>query len=71
MSLSAHSSDPNIHNCIEAGHLESTKFLIDSDISLIDTIDDVYGRTPLIICSFKKSDSHFKTAEFLIESGCE
>ena len=66
----AYTSNQSIHQCVEFGDFESTKFLIDSDINLIDTIDDVYGRTPLIICSFKRSDSHFKIAEYLIECGC-
>jgi ankyrin repeat protein len=61
----------NLHQCVESGDLDSTRNLIESDINLIDTIDDVYGRTPLIICSFKKNDSYFKIAEYLIECGCK
>lgn len=64
------SPPPSIHQFVESGNYESTKHLIESDISVIDTLDEVYGRTPLIICSFKKSDSHFRIAEFLIECGC-
>lgn len=62
---------PSIHQFVETGNYDAAKHLIESDISVIDTVDDVYGRTPLIICSFKKSDSHFKIAEFLIECGCK
>ena len=70
-SSSTTSISSNIHQCVESGDLDSTRNLIESDINLIDTIDDVYGRTPLIICSFKKNDAYFKIAEYLIECGCK
>ena len=46
--------------------------VIDMDINLIDTVDDEFGRTPLIICAYRKgSDSHFKIAKCLLDSGCD
>lgn len=45
------------------------KELVEMDVNLIDTVDD-YGRTPLIICSSKKSESHIKIARLLLDFGC-
>ena len=41
------------------------------DVNLIDAIDNDYGRTPLIICSCKKSEAHFKITKCLLDSGCK
>jgi hypothetical protein len=45
--------------------------MINTDINLIDSIGDYYGRTPLIICAYKNSDVHNKIARYLLDCGCK
>lgn len=45
--------------------------MVDFDINLIDSIDDYYGRTPLIICCSKKTEPHLKIAKYLLDCGCK
>ena len=41
------------------------------DINLIDAVDEVFGRTALIICACKKTDAHLKIADYLLDCGCK
>ena len=41
------------------------------EVNLIDAVDDEYGRTPLIICSYKKTEVHYKIVKCLLDSGCK
>ncbi|RMZ93647.1 Leucine-rich repeat serine threonine- kinase 1, partial [Brachionus plicatilis] len=62
----------NINQVAEFGNYDQFKLMADLDINLIDSIEDQYGRTPLIICSkYKNSISHSKIAEYLLEVGCD
>ena len=45
--------------------------MAESDINLIDSVDEIYGRTPLIICSYKKTEAHFQIARYLLDCGCD
>lgn len=62
----------NINQVVEFGNFDQFKLMADLDINLIDSVEDSYGRSPLIICSkFKNSPTHWKIAEYLLEAGCE
>lgn len=62
----------NINQIVELGNYDQFKLIVDLDINLIDSVEDQYGRTPLIICSkYKNSPQHLKIAEYLLEAGCE
>ncbi|CAF1092559.1 unnamed protein product [Brachionus calyciflorus] len=62
----------NINQVVESGNFDLFKLMIDLDINLIDSTDDIYGRSPLTICcKYKKSESHVKIAEYLLDSGCD
>ena len=49
----------------------SEQLVAESDINLIDSVDEIYGRTPLIICSYKKTEAHFQIARYLLDCGCD
>lgn len=59
----------NINDLVIEGNFELVKELIYLDINLIDSVDDTYGRTPLMVCADKKS--HFEIAKYLLDSGCD
>ena len=59
----------DIHQLVLDANYEAIKHLIHLDTNLIDTVDETYGRTPLIICAYKKS--HFEIAKYLLDSGCD
>jgi ankyrin repeat protein len=61
----------NLHKIVESGDIELAKYLIDLDVNLIDTVDELYGRTPLIICASKKTSEHLKIAKYLLDCGCD
>jgi len=58
-----------IHQLVLDANFEAIRHLVRLDTNLIDTVDDTYGRTPLIICAYKKS--HFEIAKYLLDSGCD
>lgn len=51
--------------------MKNIKYLVDLDINLIDSTDDDYGRTPLMICACEKTDAHMKIAKYLLDCGCK
>ncbi len=63
------STPDDIHQLVLEANFEAIKYLIHLDTNLIDTVDETYGRTPLIICAYKKS--HFEIAKYLLDSGCD
>ncbi len=61
----------NLHELVDEGQFEIIKNLVFFDINLIDTVDDVYAKTPLIACAPKSSKSHLQIAQYLIDCGCK